>query len=172
MHLILFFLQVLIISFNLVDVDVSIVFWNLIHVPIKISFKIQQSQQKNCLNRFFLLATFGILPPSSPNLFSSLVAFCVSLLLTFTSCSILQMCPHQRHQRGIFGQIRRSRHLRADFCPRQTWTRSEAYYQHIFTAYVSGVLTIFVHSCLFCVWLNCWCWENWGMVEGRFSKWF
>ena len=22
------------------------------------------------------------------------------------------------------------------------------------------------------VWLNCCCWENWGMVEGRFSKWF
>ena len=20
--------------------------------------------------------------------------------------------------------------------------------------------------------VNCWCWENWGMVEGRFSKWF
>ena len=85
---------------------------------------------------FFLFATFGILPPSSPNLFSFLVAFCVSLLLTFTSCSILQMCPHQRHQRGIFVQICRSGHLRADFCPRHTWTRSEAYYQHIFTTYV------------------------------------
>ena len=94
---------------------------------------------------------FSFLPPSSPNLFSSLVAFCVFLLLTFTSCSILQMCPHQRHQRGIFVQICKSGHLRADFCPRQTWTRSEAYYQHIFTTYVGGVLTIFVHSCLFCV---------------------
>ena len=22
------------------------------------------------------------------------------------------------------------------------------------------------------LWLNCYCWGNWGMVEGRFSKWF
>ena len=22
------------------------------------------------------------------------------------------------------------------------------------------------------IWVNCWCWGNWGMVEGRFSKWF
>ena len=22
------------------------------------------------------------------------------------------------------------------------------------------------------IWLNCYCWGNWGMVEGRFSKWF
>ena len=22
------------------------------------------------------------------------------------------------------------------------------------------------------IWLNCWCWGNWGMVEGQFSKWF
>ena len=40
----------------------------------------------------------------------------------------------------------------------------------VFLKYLSDMARCMVGKCFF-IWLNCYCWVNWSMAEGRFSKW-